>query len=55
MVGRRMQDISILGFLEDHSCHVGATWLQQTVSLGFVYFKESICRLALCPGYEPVY
>ena len=28
MVGRRMQDISILGFLEDHSCHIGATWLQ---------------------------
>ena len=38
MVGRRMQDISILGFLE--TTH--ATWLQQTVSFGFVYLKESI-------------
>ena len=42
MVRRRMQDISILGFLET----TYATWLQQTVSLGSVYFKESTCRLA---------
>ena len=32
--------------LGDHSCHVGATWLQQIVSFGSVYFNESICRLA---------
>ena len=42
MVGRRMQDISILGFLE--TSH--AAWLHQAVSLGPVYFRESICHLA---------
>ena len=43
--------IRILG---DHSCHVGATWLQQTVSLGSVYFKESICRPASLRSYYSV-
>ena len=44
VVGRRTQDISILRFLETtyamkvpRTCHIGATWLQQTISLGSIY------------------
>ena len=48
VVGCRVQDISILGFLETihatkvtRRCHEGDKWLQQIVSLRSVFLKES--------------